>query len=303
MVRYDQGCSMISTELAEWFNARWFGEMGAIDGQDVAFIADLIAQHRPRNVVEIGCASGMSSCILAALMSSAGGGTLNSFDLMEHYYVNPEKPVGYLLAEAPPHPGVSVTVNRGKTCLDVAGQIDGQIDLCFIDAAHKHPWPLIDTLGVLPLMKPGGIIIHHDLQMFRTAQGNAYANGPKMVLALAPPATRIYPDDASQARGREVMRSRKISHNIFALRVPETRRAFAAQLCEGFYFGWDKQSYQLVPSDFAMRFSTFLEEHYGPYVGQAWAEGVRRYSTPVESPPPPRVASLPRRILRRISGR
>ena len=295
-----KGASVISTELAEWFNAHWFRDMGAIDGQDVAFIADMIAQNRPRTVVEIGCASGLSTCVLASLMSSAGGGTLHSFDLMERYYVNPEKPVGYLLAEAPPHPGVSVTVNRGKTCLDVADHIDGQIDLCFIDAAHKHPWPLIDTLGVLPLMKSGGLIIHHDLQMFRSGDGFDHANGPKIVLALAPPDSRIYPDDASQARGRALMSSRKISHNIFALRVPETRRAFAAQLCEGFYFGWDQSGYPLVPQEFAARFSTFLGENYGPYVGQAFAEGVRRYSRPVEAP---RQASLPRRILRRIKGR
>lgn len=294
---------MISEELIDWFNARWFGDMGAIDGQDVAFIANLIEQNRPRNVAEIGCASGMSSCILASLMSSAGGGTLNSFDLLERYYVNPEKPVGYLLDEAPPHPGVSVTIHPGKTCLDVAEHIDGPIDLCFIDAAHKHPWPLIDTLGVLPLMKPGGIIIHHDLQMFRTTEGNSYANGPKMVLALAPPATRIYADDGSQQRGRALMKSRQISHNIFALRVPDTLRAFAANLCEGFYFGWDKQSYRLVPQEFADRFSVFLGENYKPYVAQAWAEGLRRYTEPVEAPAPARSTGLTSRMLRMFSGR
>ncbi|MFN4154497.1 MAG: class I SAM-dependent methyltransferase [Paracoccaceae bacterium] len=298
---------MISTELTDWFNARWVGDMGAIDGQDVAFIADLIEQERPRNVVEIGCASGMSSCILASLLSSAGGGTIHSFDLMERYYVNPEKPVGYLLDEAPSHPGVGVTVHRGKTCLDVVDHIDGPIDLCFIDAAHKHPWPLIDTLCILPLMKPGGLIIHHDLQMFRSTHGDNYANGPKMMFVIAPHASRIYPDDANQARGRAMMKSRHGSHNIFALRVPQSHRAYGSQICEGFYLGWDKQSYRLIPLEFADRFAAFLAENYGPYVGQAWNEGMRRYSPPADdplsSPPPVTAPGLARRIWRKLRAR
>ena len=294
---------MISAELADWFNARWNIGMGAIDGQDIAFIDDLIGQDRPRNVVEIGCASGLSTCVLASLISSVGGGTLNSFDLMERFYANPAKQVGYLLDEAPPHDGVNVTVHRGKTCLDVADHVTGPVDLCFIDAAHKHPWPLIDTLAILPMMKPGGLVIHHDLQMFRSGEGYEHANGPKMVFILAPPATRIYPDDAGQAKGRALMNARGISHNIFALRMPETRRAFAAQLCEGFFLGWDKKGHRLVPQDFATRFSDFLAGHYGPYVGQAWAEGLRRYGDQTDGTAAVHHTSLPRRILRKIRGR
>lgn len=297
---------MISTELAEWFNARWFGEMGAIDGQDVAFIADLVAQSRPRTVVEIGCASGMSSCVLASLMSQNGGGALHSFDLMEHYYVDPTKPVGYMIDQALPHPGVSITVNTGKTSLDVGAHVEGQIDLCFIDAAHRHPWPLIDTLSVLPLMKPGGIIIHHDLKMYCSTWGNSYATGPRHVFDQAPPHSRIYPDNDNQALGRKLMKSRSVSHNIFALRVPETRRAYGARLCEGFFLGWDKQEHRLIPLAFAARFQAFLGENYGPWVGQAFAEGMRRYSEPPEPPqvlPPPPRSGLARRVLRKISGR
>ncbi|MFN7223281.1 MAG: class I SAM-dependent methyltransferase [Paracoccaceae bacterium] len=297
---------MISTELTEWFNARWFGDMGAIDGQDVAFIADLIAEAKPRTVVEIGCASGMSSCVLASLMSHNGGGALHSFDLLDHYYVDPTKPVGYMIDEALPHPGVTITVHRGKTCLDVGEHIQEPIDLCFIDAAHKHPWPLIDTLGILPLVKPGGIIIHHDLKMYCSTWGNSYATGPRHVFDQAPVHSRIFPTDDNQALGRSLMKSRSVSHNIFALRVPETGRAYGARLGEGFFLGWDKQEHRLIPLAFASRFQAFIGENYGPWVGQAFAEGMRRYSDPPEAPQAPVAPLKPgfvRRVLRKINVR
>lgn len=290
----------ISKDLVDWFNARWVENMGAIDGQDVAFVAAQIATHQPRTVAEIGCASGLSTSVLAGLMSGQGGGTLDSFDLLDRYYVDHTKRVGYLLDDAPAHPGVTVTVNPGKTCLDVGQHIHTPIDLCFIDAGHKHPWPLIDTLAVLPLMRPGGIIIHHDLQMFRSTRGDRYANGPKMVLDQAPGASRILPDAANQEHGRAVMKSRKTVNNIFALRVPNNHRPYGARLSEGFYLGWDKGAHTLLPPGFSDRFAAFLAAHYGPAVGQAWAEGLRRYAGPqdVTGPANPQPQSLARGLAR-----
>ena len=296
----------ISSDVVDWFNARWFGEMGAIDGKDIAFIADLIAQTRPRTLVEIGCASGMSTCILAALMSAQGGGALHSFDLLQQYYVDPSKPVGYLLAEAPPHPGVTVSINTGKTCLDVGTLVTGKIDVAFIDAAHRHPWPLLDTLGVLPFMRPGGIIIHHDLKMYHSTSEDSYATGPKHVLDQAPPATRIFASAALQAEGARLMKSRSVQQNIFALRVPEDWRPFGAKLADGFFLAWEKQAHRLVPLDFAARFQGFLAEHYTPWASDAFAEGMRRYSPPEEPAPPPPAPpprGLGRRLLARLAGR
>ena len=298
---------MLTTELLDWFNARWVGNMGAIDGQDVAFIADLIAKEKPKTVVEIGCASGMSTCVLAHLMSQNGPGDVFSFDLLDRYYVDRSKQVGYMVDEAPSHPGVNIAIHRGKTCLDVGAMVDRQIDLCFIDAAHKHPWPLIDTLGILPLMKAGGVIIHHDLQMYRSTNGTAYATGPRMVYDQAPPHSRIDAAKDIQEQGRALLKSRAIDKNIFALRVPETKRAFGARLCEGFYLGWDYQEYRLVPLDFAERFKAHIGTHYGPWVSQAFAEGMRRFSPPDDAILPARTApkapGLMERVRHKVLGR
>ncbi len=112
----------ISDTLADWFHSRWGDTLGAIEGQGLTFIAGLIASEQPRSVVEIGVASGLSTACLAHLLATAGPGAarLDNFDLAERFDVDPSRPVGYLLAEGPPHPGVEVRVDTGSTALDVA---------------------------------------------------------------------------------------------------------------------------------------------------------------------------------------
>lgn len=271
---------MVPEQLQTWFNARWQPHMGAIDGKDLAFIAGLIARHRPARVVEIGVASGFSTACLAPLVSAAAQGParIDSFDLADRFYVDPRHPVGYLLAEALPYPGVTVTVHSGTTCLDVAAHIDGPIDLCFIDAAHRHPWPLIDTLGILPLMRPGGIVVHHDLKMYLDPNRDWWANGPKVVLDHVPHDLRIYPDPLVEAEAARRLRARAVDGNIFAFRLPEDRSALAWSLSQGFYLGWDPQWPILVSNPFADRFQQHLAASYGEWIGRAFAEGRRRYS-------------------------
>jgi hypothetical protein len=271
---------MVPEQLQSWFNARWQPDMGAIDGKDLAFIAGLVARHRPARVVEIGVASGFSTACLATLVSghAPGPARIDSFDLAERFYVDPRHPVGYLLAEALPHPGVTVNVHTGATCLDVAARLDGPIDLCFIDAAHRHPWPLIDTLGILPLMRPGGIVVHHDLKMYLDTNRDWWANGPKIVLDHVSPDLRLYPDAAAEAEAARRLRARSVDGNIFAFRVPEDRAALEWSLAQGFYLGWDPQWPILVSNPFADRFEGHLAATYGQWVGRAFAEGRRRYS-------------------------
>ena len=270
----------ISDALADWFNARWAQNMGAIDGEDLAFIAQQIDTIRPRTVVEIGVASGFSTACIANMLATAADGPvrMDSFDLATRFYVDPSRPVGYLMDEALPHPGVEVAIHTGATCLDVAARVSAPIDLCFIDAAHRHPWPLIDTLGILPLMRPGGIVVHHDLKMYLDPHGTNWANGPKVVLDHVPHDARIYAGPETAAKARARLKCRNVSGNIFAFRVPQDRADLEWSLSQGFYIGWDPQRPILVPNSFADRFGQFLDTQYGEWVARAFAEGRRRYS-------------------------
>jgi len=76
---------------------------------------------------------------------------LHCFDHMDYYYAMPDKPVGYLrdMVDMPPH--VDVHLYTGTTSLNLRDHVSTPSDLCFIDAADRHPWPLIDMLPVPPL--------------------------------------------------------------------------------------------------------------------------------------------------------
>jgi hypothetical protein len=41
----------------------------------------------------------------------------------------------------------------------------GEYGLAFIDADHRHPWPLLDVLRLAPFVQSGGWIVLHDIQL------------------------------------------------------------------------------------------------------------------------------------------
>ena len=40
-----------------------------------------------------------------------------------------------------------------------------EFGLAFIDADHRHPWPLLDVLRLAPCIQSGGWILLHDIQL------------------------------------------------------------------------------------------------------------------------------------------
>lgn len=115
------------TEFVEWFNQRWNNRMGAIDGFDVAFIGALLASQKSSTIVEIGCASGLSTAVIASLQEQISPARLTSFDIDDRFYEDRTKPVGYLIEEALPHPSVDVSIQTGKVSLDVGEHVSDPI--------------------------------------------------------------------------------------------------------------------------------------------------------------------------------
>lgn len=285
---------MLNKKLTGWFNQHWSQDMGAVDGRDIGFLAAMIKRQSPKQMVEIGCASGLSTAILAQILGQHGPSKLDSFDLAETFYADPTKPVGYLLKDLPAPENVALQIHTGMTSMDVERHLDEPIELCFIDAAHKHPWPLIDTLAVLPLMAPGGVIVHHDLQM-SGGKGN-YALGPKVLYDQLSDAERLLVHDWVKDDDVAALKQRHIKNNIYGIALPQDKDAFATRIAEGFYVGWDRDGSKGVPEKFAKQFSAFLKEAYPPEVQTAFDIGMTRYN-PV---PQARRDSFSRRLGRRL---
>lgn len=259
-------------EYSDWFNRLW--SPSAIDGHDALFLACLLLGTGDTSVVEVGCASGFSTRFLAQLLNTGQGNQLDSFDVLDHYYADPDKPVGYLLSEAGHFANITPQIHAGCTSLDVRGHIKGPIDLCFIDAGHMHPWPTIDTLAILPLMRPGGIIVHHDLQMFRGRTD--HQTGPKILLDQTPPKQRIWFEQVLGETRVKVLKTRRIDNNIFAIRVPDDPLRLGRKLTDGFALPWDTHVPIRIDESLARRIAARLVTDYGPWASDFFKIGYAR---------------------------
>ena len=265
----------ISDALAEAFNHHWAPKMGAIDGHDLVFMHHLMTQHQPKRIVEIGCCTGFSTGMMAQILAENTGGEIHSLDVSETVYFDPSKPVGYLI-EAMGHAD-QVSLHTGATALDLPALAgDAPFDMAFIDASHQHPWPIFDTLALLPFLKPGAPIIHHDLQLFREAN-NKFGVGPKMMFDQLHPAERITPHCLYGDYRDPRLGTRKIDNNIFALLTPDTLGPLATRLADGLYLPWHLQPAHRPSENWLMRFAEFLETQYPPAVAQAFEVGYLRY--------------------------
>jgi SAM-dependent methyltransferase len=141
-------------------------DFGTTTPEELDYIQRLIAKHRPKRVIEIGTASGLTTGFIACFLAENGGGHVTSIDLAERFFAKPDEPVGYLARRIYTGSDVEIALHDKTTALDL-DRLDGAWDMAFIDANHQHPWPLLDTLAVAPHLTGPRVVIHHDLQLYR----------------------------------------------------------------------------------------------------------------------------------------
>lgn len=292
--------ALVSGQLVDWVNTRWSDELGAIDGHDIRFIAATLAETRPELCVEIGCASGFSTVAIAMMLDRLGASHLHSFDLLDHFYAEPEQRVGYLVGERSGKSETQIDIHPGKISFDVAATLgERKVDWCLIDANHKHPWPLLDTLAMLPLMRPGAYIVHHDLLMYKDTRDAFYACGPKVLFDQVPPREKIWFASKVDRGSATPMKTRRIDGNIFALRVPETIDSLAWTLAQGLYLPWDPLPNAFIGEETAGKIRRCLSALYNPMLAAAFETSWQRYNH-LAQPVPER--SVAQRMMSRLRG-
>lgn len=249
--------------------------MGAIDGIDLTVLWNEMLRVRPGAIVEIGCCTGLSTGLMALMLDQIAPGRIVSVDLAERVYFDETKPVGYLLDQIAPHRQTQVDLRTGLTALDLAQ--DGprnMFDLAFVDASHQHPWPILDTLCLLPTLKDGAPILHHDLQLFRSRQ-NRLGVGPKILFdQVRGPATTTA-DQVLGAGFETGLTGRAVKNNIFSLRMTHPYKALALSLARGLHLPWSIQA--PLPDALATRMVEFLKQTYPWAVAEAFETGMDRH--------------------------
>lgn len=139
--------------------------------------------------VEIGTASGVSTAVLChalSLASRAGlighGFEVRTYDLHERFYADEARRTGDALREMLPAELLSHVVFRSPvTAATIAGDLGPDaVDLMFVDANHRHPWPALDLLATLDVLRPRAEVILHDINL-PTCKSDAADWGAKYV--------------------------------------------------------------------------------------------------------------------------
>jgi len=143
---------------------------GGIGSRDYFFLTCLVSILAPRRVIEIGTLTGFSTAIIAAAIDRQHGTSseiiVETIDSQTHCSIDRTRPIGFEIPELIPDLVSSVRVHTGRES-DFVRQIaaPGEFGLAFIDADHRHPWPLLDVLRLAPYIKSGGWILLHDIQL------------------------------------------------------------------------------------------------------------------------------------------
>ena len=143
---------------------------GGIGSRDYFFLTCLVSILAPRRVIEIGTLTGFSTAIIAAAIRHQHGLqpgiAVETVDSHTHCSIDKSRPIGFEIPHLIPDLAATVRVHTGRES-DVVREIAarGEFGLAFIDADHRHPWPLLDVLRLAPFIQSRGWILLHDIQL------------------------------------------------------------------------------------------------------------------------------------------
>ncbi len=234
---------------------------GPITASEGVCLLRAIEQHRPLGFIELGTSSGLSTGLLALMLHDNGGERLVSVDASEAVYRDETRPTGFLVSEIYDADRVSVDLRSPMTSLDVA-LWDDKFEMGFVDANHQHPWPVIDTLCLLPRLNGPKVLFHHDLNVYKK-QRNANGVGPKFLFDQFPESHRT--------------RYAANGGNLFSLSLDLPVEQLEAIAAEAFLLPWTGLRWKKGrPALDAFRL--VLREHYSPSLLGVFEEAAERFA-------------------------
>lgn len=251
---------MLASEIQQVFDEHWKPGWGSVNVDEVLYMQELIAKHRPTSFIEIGMASGLSGGLIATILDEHGGKVFHTADHDNTFFGDKSKENGFLIEAIYRGGGVQVEKRPFTTALDLDDGSD-RYDMAFVDANHQHPWPLIDTLCLFPHMSGPKIVVHHDLCLFRK-QDLVFGIGPKYLFDQFPESHR----DRSTAN----------DGNIFHVSLDMPREQLEQIAADGFSLPWSLRGPLPVP--YVERIAAMIERHYDSALSDAFAAAVSKFN-------------------------
>lgn len=249
-------------DIARVHAAHWREGLGTVSVAELMHFRDLIAEHRPRRFIEIGMASGLTAGILALLLDAHGGELLVTVDHDNVFFGDPTKENGYLIPEIYTGSAVEVVRLPHTTALDVPAR-GTTFEMGFIDANHQHPWPLIDTLCLYPVLEGPRVVLHDDLNLYRH-QPTGRGVGPKHLFDQVPPEHRH--------------RYAANHGNVFSIDLTMDRATLERMAMDGFALPWTLTS--RLQGERLEQLRGVLDEHYSPRLREMFERSREKYNHP-----------------------
>lgn len=161
--------SNISTLISNLYDDIIKDGYDAISKLEAIFLINSMEQTKPKNTIEIGCATGFSTLLLTKASHIASFGNIYSVDALSHYYGIPDKQVGFVCDDfLNTEEKKLVNIFHPHTSFDIPDLLpDQKFEFAFIDGCHEHPWPTLDMIAILPFMTDESCIVHHDLNLYK----------------------------------------------------------------------------------------------------------------------------------------
>lgn len=239
----------------------WRPGWGSVTPDEVLYFQELIERHRPESFIEIGTASGLSGGLIARLLDEHGGRRFVTIDHDNSFFGDPTQENGFQLPLIYPGGRVEVTRLPFTTAVDVPGRGE-TFEMAFVDANHQHPWPLMDTLCLYPVMTGPRIVLEHDLDLYRKQSGKIFGIGPKYLYDQFPHTHR----DRSTAN----------NGNLFSLSLDLPVATLEQIAKDAFALPWSLRT-ALAPRRLEA-FRAVLREHYDPSLLETFDECTEKFN-------------------------
>jgi predicted O-methyltransferase YrrM len=202
---------------------------GTISHLDARYLFNRVMRVSPREVVEVGTASGLSTVMICAALEVSrrqrgkpASFRLLTYDISPRFFADLRRQTGDAAREMLPQEALKqIKFRNPATAVDIRrDHAPDSIELMFLDADHKHPWPTLDVLAALDCLRPGSDIVLHDVNLPSLGVGHPQWGAKHLF-------------DGIEAE-KDLNTADELP-NIGALRVPADKQMFRDQLLEILY--------------------------------------------------------------------
>ena len=159
--------------IISFYNRRPRNAKGCIGFDDMVFVIEQICKNKPKLLVELGIASGVSSAgiiyanKLVKESSKNWECILYSFDINDKCYWDKSLEVGYAVKEMlESNWKLNWNLILNSSVIDFEKYFSkNSIDFLFIDANHRHPYPTLDLLFAFSYLKSNALVCIHDINL------------------------------------------------------------------------------------------------------------------------------------------